>query len=109
VQRRAEPALWDIFITHSPFLPEPALIAPLPDTYPGWWASETKNKLLTAFTTEMDQKKRIAIWADIQKLIYDEVPFYKVGDFNALTAKSPRLQGFTASPWPYFWNASLKQ
>jgi len=108
VQRRAEPALWDIFITHSPFLPEPALIAPLPDTYPGWWASETKNKLLTAFTTEMDQKKRIAIWADIQKLIYDEVPFYKVGDFNALTAKSPRLQGFTASPWPYFWNASLK-
>jgi peptide/nickel transport system substrate-binding protein len=108
VQRRAEPALWDIFITHSPFLPEPALIAPLPDTYPGWWASETKNKLLTAFTTEMDQKKRIAIWADIQKLIYDEVPFYKVGDFNALTAKSPRLQGFTASPWPYFWNASVK-
>jgi peptide/nickel transport system substrate-binding protein len=49
------------------------------------------------------------IWAYIQKLIYEEVPFYKVGDFNALTAKSPRLQGFTASPWPYFWNASLKQ
>jgi peptide/nickel transport system substrate-binding protein len=109
VQRRAEPAVWDIFITHSPFLPEPALIAPLPDTYPGWWASETKNKLLTALNTEMDQKKRVAIWADLQKLIYEEVPFYKVGDFNALTAKAPRLQGFTASPWPYFWNASLKQ
>ncbi len=25
-QRRQDPALWDIFITHSPFLPEPALI-----------------------------------------------------------------------------------
>ena len=109
VQRRAEPALWDIFITHSPFLPEPALIAPLPDTYPGWWASEAKNKLLTAFNTEMDQKKRVAIWADLQKLIYEEVPFYKVGDFNALNAKAPRLQGYTASPWPYFWNAYLKQ
>ena len=25
-QRRQDPAVWDIFITHSPFLPEPALI-----------------------------------------------------------------------------------
>jgi peptide/nickel transport system substrate-binding protein len=108
VQRRAEPALWDIFITHSPFLAEPALIAPLPDSYPGWWASEAKNKLLSALNAESDEKKRVAIFADLQKLIFDEAPFYKVGDFAALSAKAPRLAGYTASPWPYFWNASLK-
>lgn len=108
VQRRAEPALWDIFITHSPFLAEPALIAPLPDSYPGWWASEAKNKLLSALNAESDEKKRVAIFADLQKLIFEEVPFYKVGDFAALSAKAPRLSGYTASPWPYFWNASLK-
>ncbi len=28
-QRRADKALWDIYITHSPFLPEPALIGSL--------------------------------------------------------------------------------
>ncbi|MGI6851542.1 ABC transporter substrate-binding protein [Mesorhizobium sp. 1B3] len=107
VQRRAEPALWDIFITHSPFLPDPALIAPLPASYPGWWASEEKEKLLVALNTEMDAQKRVAIWSDLQKLIYDEAPFYKVGDFSALSAKSPRLQGFTPSAWPFFWNAHL--
>ncbi len=107
VQRRAEPALWDIFITHSPFLPDPALIAPLPASYPGWWSSEAKDKLVVELNTEMDPEKRVAIWSDIQKLIYDEAPFYKVGDFNALSAKSPKLGGFTASAWPYFWNAYL--
>lgn len=107
VQRRAEPALWDIFITHSPFLPDPALIAPLPASYPGWWASEEKEKLLVSLNTEMDPQKRVAIWSDLQKLIYDEAPFYKVGDFSALSAKSPHLQGFTPSAWPYFWNAHL--
>lgn len=109
VQRRAEPALWDIFITHSPFLPDPALIAPLPASYPGWWASEEKEKLLVSLNTEMDPQKRIAIWSDLQKLIYDEAPFYKVGDFSALSAKSPRLQGFTPSAWPYFWNAHISK
>jgi peptide/nickel transport system substrate-binding protein len=109
VQRRAEPALWDIFITHSPFLPDPALIAPLPASYPGWWASEEKEKLLVALNTEMDPQKRVAIWSDIQKLIYDEAPFYKVGDFSALSAKSPRLEGFTHSAWPFFWNAHLSK
>ncbi len=109
VQRRAEPGLWDIFITHSPFLPDPALIATLPSTYPGWWASESKEKLLVALNTEMNPQKRIAIWSDLQKLIYDEAPFYKVGDFSALSAKSPRLEGFTPSAWPFFWNAHFRK
>ena len=34
-QRRGDPALWDIYITHSPFLPEPALIGPLSESSPG--------------------------------------------------------------------------
>ena len=44
VQRRAEPGLWDIFITHSPFLPDPTLIAPLPASYPGWWATSPTTR-----------------------------------------------------------------
>lgn len=109
VQRRAEPGLWDIFITHSPFLPDPSLIAPLPASYPGWWASEEKERLLSALNAEVDMEKRLQIWADFQKLIYEEVPFYKVGDFSALAAKSPKLENFEASPWPYFWNAHIRQ
>src|SRR5690606_22850618 len=107
VQRRADPALWDIFITHSPFLPDPALIAPLPATYPGWWDNPEKEKLLVALNAELDQGKRVALFADLQKLLYEQPPLYKVGDFSALSAKSPKLKGYDASPWPYFWNAYL--
>jgi peptide/nickel transport system substrate-binding protein len=106
-QRRQDPKLWDIFISHSPFLPEPSLIGIMSDTSPGWWQSEAKGKALAAFNTESDPAKRAALFGAVQKVIYDEVPAFKVGNFNAVAAKLPALQGVTPAPWPYFWNASL--
>lgn len=104
-QRRQDPALWDIFITHSPFLPEPALIDfPSKDT-PGWWDTPRRNAALQAFNQASTQEARVARWAEVQQAVYDEVPFIKVGDFNAQAARSPGLQGVVPAPWPYFWNA----
>ncbi len=107
-QRRADPALWDVFLTHYPFLAEPALILNLADTAPGWWSTQTKNDLLARFNAETDSAKRAEIFKEIQALVYDEVPFYKVGDFNSLSAKTPSLQGYESAPWPYFWNTWIK-
>jgi peptide/nickel transport system substrate-binding protein len=109
VQRRADPALWDIYITHSPFLPEPALIGIMSDASPGWWVSDAKAKAVRALNTETDPQKRVKLWEEVQKLIYAEVPSYKVGDFNALSAKIPQLEGVVPAPWPYFWNAWLEK
>jgi peptide/nickel transport system substrate-binding protein len=40
LQRRADPKLWDIYITHSGLFPEPMLSPPqLGDGAPGWWSS----------------------------------------------------------------------
>jgi peptide/nickel transport system substrate-binding protein len=36
------------------------------------------------------------------------VPIIKIGNFNALAAKSPQLQGLTPAAWPFFWNTWLK-
>jgi peptide/nickel transport system substrate-binding protein len=104
-QRRQDPALWDIFITHSPFLPEPALIDFPSRNSPGWWDTPRRNETLDAFNKATSQDERAKRWADVQQAIFDEVPFIKVGDFNAVAAKSPALQGVTPAPWPYFWNA----
>ncbi|WP_048645433.1 ABC transporter substrate-binding protein [Nitratireductor soli] len=108
-QRRTDPALWDIYITHSPFLPEPSLTGIMSDSSPGWWVSDNKHKVLAAFNSEADPEKRAALWADVQKAIYDEVPAYKVGNFNAVGAQSPKLKGMRPAPWPYFWNAWLEK
>lgn len=107
-QRRADPALWDVFITHSPFLPEPSLMGIMSDTSPGWWSSPAKTAALEAFNTQSDREARIALFADVQRVIYEEAPAFKVGNFNALAAKAPNLEGVVPAPWPYFWNAYLR-
>ncbi|MCA1404027.1 ABC transporter substrate-binding protein [Ensifer sp. IC3342] len=108
-QRRADPTLWDIYITHSPFLPEPALIGMMSTKAPGQWDTPARAKAVDAFNAESDPTKRVALWADVQKVIFEEVPFIKIGDFNALSAKSKTLDGVSPAPWPYFWNASIKK
>ncbi|MBU9844408.1 ABC transporter substrate-binding protein [Rahnella ecdela] len=108
-QNRANPERWDMYISHSPFLPEPSLTGIMSDTSPGWWVSDKKHTALQAFNSETDPQKRVALWANVQKAIYEDVPMFKVGNFNALAAQSPALQGVRPSPWPYFWNAYLTQ
>ncbi len=108
-QRRTDKALWDIYITHSPFLPEPALIGSLSASSPGWWDTPARKSTVDAFSAESDPAKRVALWANVQKAVYDEAPFMKIGDFNAVSAMSTKLQGVDPAPWPYFWNASIKK
>lgn len=108
-QRRTDPALWDIYITHSPFLPEPALTGILSEASPGWWSTPARKKAVDAFNSEPDPAKRPALWGEVQKVIYAEVPAIKIGDFNALSAQAPKVTGVDPAPWPYFWNASVSK
>jgi peptide/nickel transport system substrate-binding protein len=108
-KNRQDPKLWDIYITHSPFLPEPSLNGFMSDTTPGWWSTEAKHKAVEAFNAESDPAKRAKLYEDVQKVIYAEAPIYKVGDFNALAAQAPELKGVQPAPWPFFWNAYLEK
>jgi peptide/nickel transport system substrate-binding protein len=106
-QRRANPALWDIYISHSPFLPEPALNSTYDANSNVGWNDPEKNKVLDQFTTVTDPKQRLELFAQLQKLVFEQVPFYKIGDFNALLGQSKKLSGVPETPWPFFWNAQL--
>lgn len=107
-QRIQNPELWDIFITHSPFLPEPALINILSPSTVGWWSTPEIASAMTALTGTTDQAKRVAAFGNVQSLIMEQAPMIKVGNFSALSAKSPAMKGFWPSPWPSFWNVSLE-
>ncbi|POF34077.1 ABC transporter substrate-binding protein [Roseibium marinum] len=104
-QRRNDPALWDIYITHSPFLPEPALTSMYAPTSRLGWANEEKDAILTAFTTETDTAKRQELFSQLQGQVFEDVGFIKIGGFNALMGHKSGLTGVTPSPWPFFWNA----
>ncbi len=108
VSRRNDSKLWDIYITHSPLFPEPMLSPPqLTEGAPGWWSSPAKDAALSALNKEMNPAKRGALWGKVQEVVYDEVPYVSVGKFNSLAARSPRLQNYLPSAWPFFWNAKL--
>ncbi|HSC98348.1 MAG TPA: ABC transporter substrate-binding protein [Casimicrobiaceae bacterium] len=110
IQRRNDPALWDIYITHSAVLPEPTLTPPqLGDGAPGWWSSSAKEAALAAFNAEADPKKRAALWGNVQNVVFTEVPYIRVGGFNNLTARSAKLDGYVPMPWPFFWNTGLSK
>ena len=108
VQRRNDSKLWDVYFTHSGLFPEPMLSPPqLGDGAPGWWDSAAKKTTLQAFNQETNIAKRGALWGQVQQTVYDEVPFVEVGKFNALSARSSKLQGYTPAIWPFFWNTGL--
>jgi peptide/nickel transport system substrate-binding protein len=110
IQRRNDPALWDIYITHSAVLPEPTLTPPqLGDGAPGWWSTPAKDAALAAFNAEADPKKRAALWGNVQAVVFTEVPYIRVGNFNSVTARSAKLDGYVAMPWPFFWNTGLQK
>jgi len=106
-QRRNDPALWDIYITHSPFLPEPALTSLYAKTSRLGWSNPQKDAILTAFTTETDPGMRQDLFAQLQEQVFEDVGFIKIGGFNALTGASKGLEGITSTPWPFFWNARM--
>lgn len=109
LQRRADPKLWDIYITHSGLFPEPMLSPPqLGEGAPGWWSSPAKQATLAALNQEPDPAKRGPLWSKVQQVVYDEVPYVHVGKFASLSARSPSLQNYNPATYPFFWNTSLK-
>ena len=108
-QRRDDPALWDIYITHSPFIPEPTLNAVYDASNRLGWALPEKETVLAAFAAETDISKRQALYADLQRLVAEDVPFIKLGNFNDLRGQTKALNGVPETPWEFFWNATTTE
>ncbi|MEM6382266.1 MAG: ABC transporter substrate-binding protein [Pseudomonadota bacterium] len=107
-QRRNDPALWDIYITHSPFLPEPALTSLYAASSRLGWSNPEKDAILASFTTETDTARRQELFADLQEQVFEDVGFIKIGGFNALSGIAAGVEGVAPTPWPFFWNASAE-
>lgn len=108
IKKRAIPEEWDLFFTHHGFVPDPVLLTPLNDNYPGWWTTPEKAELKSAFVSSNDDKERQKIWGDIQALIYEQVPAMKTGDVFTYNIASAKVAGISSSTliWPHFWGVS---
>lgn len=111
VERRTQPAEFEIFNTGISFTPEPTTLSFIPDDWPGWWESADKEAALAPLMEETDPEARKALWDEFQALVYEEVPIVKTGDFFGLSIKRKALQGenLPVSSFPIFWNQWLEE
>jgi peptide/nickel transport system substrate-binding protein len=110
LSRRANPDLNEVFSTSFIFSPgidppiQPVILGP---TWPGWWTTEEKDRLIGRLIHEPDMQARKKIWDDVQRLYWDDVPGIKFGDFFNLAIARPGIQGLTTRPDLFFWNVWL--
>ena len=109
VERRAKPEVYEMLVAGLSGSWMPATQLFNDPTWPGFWVSDQRDKLVAQMIEESDPDKLQQTIDAYQTLIYDELPFMKIGDNLGLQAVRDEVVGFDtgANDW-YFWNCSLK-
>jgi peptide/nickel transport system substrate-binding protein len=105
-ERRNDPDVWDLYLTLATFRPDP-IMRNLTCDAAGWWCDDEKDELLRLVQAESVFAERYAIWEEVQRLYYEQVPRIKIGDTFSIIARSPRIQNFPrlTQLQPAFWNS----
>lgn len=104
-ERRQQPEAYDFFVSFNSMSPAPPLYQLwLFEYWPGWWANAEKDALLAQFNESVALEEQVAIWEEIQKVIYEEVPAIKIGNFYGLALASPNIEGLQERYTMPFWN-----
>jgi peptide/nickel transport system substrate-binding protein len=70
----------------------------------GWMDSPKLEELRTAWfdAPDLDAQKKVA--EQIQLTVWDEVPYYPLGQYFQPIARRNNIEGIVRSPFPLFWN-----
>jgi peptide/nickel transport system substrate-binding protein len=110
VERRDREDVWDLYLTLATFRPDP-IMRNLTCEAAGWWCDPEKDELLKLVQVESDFETRYAIWEEVQRLYYEQVPRIKIGDTYTIIARSPLIESFPqlTQLQPSFWNSWLRR
>ncbi|MBI4279708.1 MAG: ABC transporter substrate-binding protein [Armatimonadetes bacterium] len=106
-QRRANPALWDVFSTGVVNAAEPTDDVYFSANWPGWWVDERKEGLLKQLGQTLDYRQRYKLWEDFQKHWWQEVPAINFGHYSTMRMGASRVRGYANLRMPFFWNVWL--
>ena len=97
VKRRNNPKEYEAFTTGTGNIFEPTAFTVL-CTWPGWTCDEQIQALLQELARETDQKKRFALWEQMHKLWYENVPSIRYGDSTASERRRRSSRASTRRP-----------
>jgi len=107
MSRSTDPKMFDIFTTGITLKVDPTLQSPMLCDWPGWTCDPKLDAMMARLATETDFNKRYAIWTDIQRWFWEEVPNIKFGDFFSLRIKQKQVMGYANRYRAFFWNVWL--
>jgi peptide/nickel transport system substrate-binding protein len=107
VQRRGDPSVYEMIITGLSSRAHPATQPFNDKAWPGFWDNADKDEILDRLIAESDPDKVHGIIEEYQALIYEELPFIKIGDNFSLQAIRKEVKGFESGLGWFFWNTSL--
>jgi peptide/nickel transport system substrate-binding protein len=97
IERRGQDDAWEVFVTYHGVVTDPSQLTLVGQmsVYPGWWDSEESLALADDLLSETEFDARFAIWEEIQRKIYTEIPAVKIGDASIASYYSERVGGWT--------------
>jgi len=107
VKNRANPDVYEIFVTGHSGYSHPATQPFNDKEWPGFWDNAEKDRLVGAMVAEPDPAKQKKIIDDYEALIYQETPFVKCGDNFLLRVARKEVVGYVNPPDWFFWNVAL--
>src|SRR5437870_1434095 len=94
VKRRNNSKEYDAFTTGIGAIYDPAHVNFLTASWPGWTTDEDILKLQADMAREVDPKKRMAMWEQQTRQVYEKVPIIRYGDLAGLRAIRNTTKGF---------------
>jgi peptide/nickel transport system substrate-binding protein len=110
LETRNDLEAWDIVITGFTFTVDPTQLPIMQCEWGGHWCTDEKVVLADRLFAEVELDDRLAVWEEIQALIYEDVALIKTGEGLNLLAYSPRLQNLqNVMIGAAFWNVWIEE
>ncbi|MEP7198283.1 MAG: ABC transporter substrate-binding protein [Chloroflexota bacterium] len=107
VKNRANPDVYEIFLTGHASYVHPATHPFMAESWPGFWSSPARDAVLNKIIAEPDLAKQKPLYDELQAVVYKEMPFVKCGDNFLLRAMRKDVVNYQNIPDYYFWNVGF--
>ncbi|MDR3348678.1 MAG: ABC transporter substrate-binding protein [Acidaminococcales bacterium] len=107
---RNDPSKYDLFAVGFTAKADPAMMAFLGDSWPGFWISGQKNALMEKMAVTVDVAQKKELWHNMTDLIYREIPVITFGERRNCVLLSNKVNNARyAGSEPYYWNIWLSK
>ena len=111
LERRNDPEAYDIFFTGFSTISTPNQYVFLDSqtAWPGWTENAEIDRLLGEIKVEEDPEKALALTAEMQSVMWEDLPIINAGHNSRVSGYSDKLQGYNQMLGPIFWNVGLNE